>query len=472
MKSQIKEQVRRIGRAYFSRKVGQRQDLALDNWHVGYQDRQLTLHGLSLATLAQKHDTPLHIVDLAKLENNYEAFSRATSRSGLACEVFLSYKTNPIPWTLSYLHERGAGAEVISEYELGLALTLGVPGPRIIYNGPAKSNASIARAITEEVALLNINHLEEIDRIRHIAAEMRKTVNVGLRIVGDGMWAGQFGVPVAGGQALSAFRRLLSIPEFNVVGVHCHRGTLMHTEEDVKIHAGGVLAFCASLKRELGFIPEIIDFGGSLGIPTTRYYGPTEIKRAQRYLIEPREPDIRQTVTPEVFAQAIAQAADDWFRSESLPPARIVIEPGRSLTGNTQLLLSAVVSLRQEARFTYAVMDAGVNIAGIMGMEFHQVFPVWQFDRPAETYRLVGPICHLGDTLHYAWRLPRLKEGDLLAIMDSGAYFVPQSNSFSFLRPAIIAVSAAGEALLIRHREQEAHIRARDILRSQLPPLG
>lgn len=467
MKAQIKDQIKKIGHDWLIRRVGRRQDLSLDNWNVRYSDHFLTLHGQSLEKLAEQYKTPLHIVDLEKLEDNFDGFEEASSGSGLTCEVFLSYKTNPIPWTLSFLHERGAGAEVISEYELGLALTLGVPGEKIIYNGPAKSDKSIALAISEEVLMLNINHFEEIERVRRIAAELGKKANVGLRISSANTWAGQFGIPTSGGQALDIFRKLLEIPEFNVVGIHCHRGVIFENKEAVENHANNVLAFCTDLKNELNYIPQIIDFGGSLGVPTTRYYTQNDIKYAQRFLIDPREPNVGVTaVKPAEFAKCIVQAAEEWFSSQSLPPARIIIEPGRSLTGNTQLLLSSVMSTRREEQFTYAIMDAGVNIAEIMHMEFHQIFPVKESNHPHEKYRLVGPICHMGDTLHYSWELPTVEEGDVVAIMDSGAYFVPQSNSFSFLRPAIIAIDRAGTVTLIRHREEESHMLARDVLRA------
>jgi len=123
------------------------------------------------------------------------------------------------------------------------------------------------------------------------------------------------------------------------------------------------------------------------------------------------------------------------------------------------------VSTRREERFAYAIMDAGVNIAEIMHMEFHQIFPIKESDNLREKYRLVGPICHTGDTLHYSWELPGMEEEDVIAIMDSGAYFVPQSNSFSFLRPAMVAVDDDGHVTMIRQREEESHLLARDMLK-------
>ncbi|MBK7897179.1 MAG: alanine racemase [Anaerolineaceae bacterium] len=436
----------------------------MEHWNIRYDGGELTLYGRSLQTLAEEYGTPLHIVDLKKLADNYHDFSTPQSRSGLNCELFLSYKTNPVPGTLTYLHQFGAGAEVISEYELNLAFKLGVPAQKIIYNGPAKSDASIKQAIAEGILMLNINHREEIDRVRTIAAALGKKVNVGLRVNSADTWAGQFGVSMSGGEALAVFQELLAVPEFNVVGVHCHRGVLIHSADEARSHVQNVLNFCQDLKQSLNFVPQIIDFGGSLSVPTTRHFSDQDMRLARTFLIEPTQPDANQALTPRAYAAIVTQAAEDWFAQHNVPPAKIVIEPGRAMTGNTQLLLTSVVSLRPMEKFCYAIMDAGVNIAEIMQSEFHQVFPVQKSAQPRETYRVVGPLCHLGDTLLYAWNLPKLAMGDKLAIMDSGAYFIPQSNSFSFLRPAIVALNEDGEDRLIRHRERMSDMLARDVV--------
>lgn len=464
MKAYLKELIKKSAHTILKQRVPERQDLALDYWNIQYDKDELTLHNHSLEALAEQFGTPLHLVDLKKLADNYHEFSATRSSSGLSCEVFLSYKTNPVPGTLTYLHQFGAGAEVISEYELNLALQLGVPADKIIYNGPAKSDESIALAIAEGILMLNINHREEIESVRGIAARLGKKVNVGLRVNSADTWAGQFGVSMSGGAALAVFQELLATPEFNVVGVHCHRGVLIHTADEAKSHAQNVLGFCLDLKRELDFVPQIIDFGGSLSIATTRHFSDQDMRLARTFLIEPGPPDVDHSLTPGEYAKIIAQTADDWFQQQALPPAKIVIEPGRSMTGNTQILLTSVVSLRPMEQFCYAIMDAGVNIAEIMQSEFHQVFPLKRSARVRKTYRVVGPLCHLGDTLLYAWKFPELEIGSQLAIMDSGAYFIPQSNSFSFLRPAIVALNEAGEAKLIRHRERMSDMLSRDVV--------
>jgi diaminopimelate decarboxylase len=123
------------------------------------------------------------------------------------------------------------------------------------------------------------------------------------------------------------------------------------------------------------------------------------------------------------------------------------------LTGNSQLLLTTVLSTKASGVRTHAIMDAGINLAESVRAEYHQVFSVNRFVEPARcTYTLVGPICSPGDTLYYAVRLPELRPGDSLAIMDAGGYFVPFATSFSFPQPGIVCLKD-GETELIRRAE-------------------
>src|SRR5688500_5589614 len=165
----------------------------------------LTLDGLPLHAVGRHCGFPLHIVNAARLRDNARRFLAVPPGRERGCEVYYSYKTNPIPGVLTELHALGLGAEVISHYELWLARRLGVPPDRIVFNGPAKSDRAIREAIDAGIQLLNVNHREEIPRVAAIAGHLGRKPRVGVRItVGDG-WTGQFGVPVAGGLAHAAY---------------------------------------------------------------------------------------------------------------------------------------------------------------------------------------------------------------------------------------------------------------------------
>ncbi len=145
------------------------------------------------------------MVDAHKLDRNIADFQAAPSSTVQPCEIYYSYKTNPIPGVLQHMHRQRVGVEVISPYELWLVLRLGVAPQQIVYNGPAKSPQSLHLAMDHEIGLININHREEIAPLAAIACALGKRPRVGVRVTVGGGWSGQFGTPVAGDAALHTF---------------------------------------------------------------------------------------------------------------------------------------------------------------------------------------------------------------------------------------------------------------------------
>ena len=148
--------------------------------------------------------------------------------------------------------------------------------------------------------------------------------------------------------------------------------------------------------------------------------------------------------------------AAEHFGRRRLPAPRVILEPGRALTADTQLLLTTVLDVKDDGGLAHAVLDAGVNVAEPVPNEFHQLFSVSAPAAPPTTpYRLVGPICTPADVLYNNWRLPSLEPGHVLAIMDSGAYFVPFSTTFSFPKPAILMQDGEDVVTCRRHESFE-----------------
>lgn len=450
-KTQAKRLVRNISAQALQKRVGIRQDLSPQLWNMSYDNHALTLHGVNLQDILERYGSPVHVLNTQKLEQNAHAMMYGHQRTKLL-NVYYSYKTHPIPRVLQLLHSYGVGAEVISPYELWLALHLGVDPQKIIYNGPAKSDESIEIAISQGIRLLNVNHREELNRFAKISRQVGKKANVAIRLIFAKGWSGQFGLGVDTGEALETYRQALSMPELNVIGVHCHRGVLFDGLDDMAGYLQDIKDFLDILYRELDFHPEILDVGGSIGVPTVRPFSDFDKKLSETFRIEVREPDPQGYPTLEDFAEFISQDLIGYFQTVSRPLPELAVEPGRAITGNTQALLSRIVDTKETAEtFTYGILDAGISVAEIVKIEFHQVFPLQQkVHHSEELYRLVGPICHMGDTLYPAWRLPKLVKGDAIAIMDSGAYFVPEARAFSFPKPGIVGLNSSGESFVIR----------------------
>jgi diaminopimelate decarboxylase len=444
------------------------QSLPPSQWGLDANREQgLSLGSVSLHPLLQHWGSPLFVLDVRALKRNARRFCPPLT-GDTRPEVFYSYKTNPVSFVLSTIHAEGIGAEVISAYEFWLARRLGVPADRIIYNGPVKSESSVREAIEQDIGLITANHAEELTTIARIAASAGRRPRTGIRVNTSHGWSGQFGVPIAGGAALRAFEQAREMKSLDICAIHAHRGGMIRTESELSAFVAEVLDFTDVLAQRLGIHLEILDFGGSLATPSVDHITPLEYRLNRTLLRDVPAPDVAATLTIERYLGTINQMVSDHFARHSRPRPRIFIEPGRALTGETQFLLATVHALKQADDRTYAILDAGVNVAEPTRNEYHQLLPVNRIGEPARrVYTVVGPICTPGDTLYPAVRLPELAVGDSLCIMDAGAYFVPFATSFSFPQPAIVAVDGP-EAFLVRAAERFEGMAARDVLQARV----
>lgn len=465
MKSKIKALgLERLGPAIAERQP-RRTDLPLETWGLAATPTAFTCDGVDLHELTRRFGSPLHVVRSAGLDERITE-ALAPLRAGAGADVFYSYKTNPVPAVLRQLHAGGIGAEVISEYEFWLARELGVLGERIIYNGPAKSPESIAEAIRVDTYLINANSLADLGSIIEQARTVAKPANLGIRVALDGMWAGQFGLDENSEELRRMVREASDSPHVELKALHFHRGSTMRHIDEVRGHVQIILDFADRLRAETGWHPEILDIGGSLACATSASIPQTQFRLNRALGTDTLAPDPTDcALIGEVSAEAW-KLVDRHFSTQDLEAPQVILEPGRALTADSQFLLTTVLDVKGDGSLPHVVLDAGVNIAESVTNEYHQLFNVSNFDGPAESsYRLVGPICTPADVLYNNWRMPEPQVGHLLAIMDTGAYCVPFSTSFSFPRPAIVLIGTGPSgpvATLMRRAETFLDLVARD----------
>lgn len=413
---------------------------------------RLAHEGMPLSSLRERWGSPLHVVLASRLRRNAQEYLASGASGPVRADVFYSYKTNPVPGVLRLLHQAGVGAEVISEYELWLALQLGVPPQRIIYNGPAKSTASIWKAIQSDLLLLNVNHREEVEIVASAARHLGRRPRIGLRVSTSASWAGQFGSSLSNGEAARTAREIHATGVLDLCGLHAHLGGMLRSVTQVRRQAQEVLAFADHLHDDLGIDVSMVDFGGSLATPTVTPISSVERRLNSALLLDLATPIPEKTLTIREFVESFADAVATHYRRTGRSPPRILLEPGRSMTGNCQLLIATVVAIKSASRPPEsAILDAGINIAEAMRSEYHHVFACDRMkDVRTQSVRLTGPICSPGDVLRWSIMLPEPRVGDALAIMDAGAYFVPFATSFSFPRPAIVMLDGGEETLLRR----------------------
>lgn len=413
----------------------------------------LVIDGVDVAQLAADYGTPLHVVSHSRLLADYERFEASFKRLYPNIGIGYSYKTNPLPGVIKVLHAAGALAEVISHFELWLALELGVPAERIIFNGPGKTRDAIGLAVNRGIGMINVDGMSEIDEIAQAARSAQRKQNVGVRVITSVGWSAQFGLTIASGQAMEAFRRIKQQEHLVPAGLHFHLGTGIR---DVAIYLQAVremLEFAKAVRAELGIEITQLDLGGGFGVPTVRSFTEWDT----RLVLNGRPPgpiDIGAAARPEDYAREIVDLLRKYYPADAGSSPTVIFEPGRAITSSAQCLVLRVLALKEgHDGVRSVILDGGKNIAMPLGYESHELLAVTgAADTRAARYNFYGPLCHPGD-LHFQSKTFRtLKAGDLVAIMDAGAYFIPNQMNFSYPRPAAVMVEN-GQSSLLRQRE-------------------
>ena len=439
-------------------------DLHPSNWEAGVgPDGHLVIGDCDTLELAQRFGTPLQVVDRSRLRKNFDLFAAGFKDFYPRVEIGYSYKTNPLPGVLRSLHEFGAWAEVISHFELWLALELGVAPGKIVFNGPGKTLAGLELAVALGVSMINVDSVEEIESIRYLAEKHGRRQRVGVRIITSVGWSSQFGLSIQSGAALRAFERICASPEhIEPAGLHLHLGTGIR---DIAMYVQAVrevLRFADVLRRTLGIEIQTLDLGGGFGVPTVRPFSAWDMRLMDNGHC-PRVTDVSRVPSIEHYGRAIGQLVAQHYPPSDKNAPLLFFEPGRALTSSAQTLLLRVLAIKPGiGGRLVAICDGGKNIALPLGYEYHEIFAAADAEGKAEmTYDLFGPLCHPGDVLMKGKRLPRLIVGDVIAVMDAGAYFIPNQMNFSNPRPAAVMVNR-GEAAVIRSREAFEDIVAHD----------
>ena len=433
----------------------------------------LALGGLSLDALASEYGTPLHVCDEERLRAGARAFrdSFAARYKGDVLVAF-AMKANPTPGIARALFDEGLGAEVMSPYEWELAVKLGVPAASLIVNGPNKGELS--RCAVAHGALIVVDGLDELQSLSHIGRGIGRRARILLRINPDltprGMNRGTatgsrkgsvFGLDLKGGEVATALDGLG--PDLAFEGFHVHIGTGVRFPDDYR-RAIEPMRTAISLARERGLRITTIDYGGGIASPTAREFDTIEFLAYQGLGRLPLPPTAARFPALAEFAAAITEPLNALFSSES--PPRLVLEPGRALVSQHVVLLVHVDSIKPRPGVgrTWVVTDGGAGTCMMpVYWEAHEIFLVRAPRAPrTETVTLVGPVCYASDWIYQNKRMPVLRPGDLLAVMDAGAYFASLESNFGFYRPATVAVRDA-HARLLRRRETFDDVVGRDV---------
>ena len=407
--------------------------------HLTIKNNHLHIQGQDCVALAEKYGTPLYVTSEDRVCEQFERYKKALSARYPKVQVLFAAKANGNLALIRALAQLGAGADVFSSGELHLALEAGMPPEKLLFNGSSKSPADLRLAVEKGVKI-SVDSLDELHQLDAAARDAGKTVKMSFRVnpalevpthpkIATGLATSKFGIPHK--EIPAAYREALACKNVKPVGIHCHIGSQILDIEPF-VRAAEVMVRIAQELTKTGVHLEFVDLGGGLGIP---YHHDTD-----------------PAPTPEDYAAKVVPVFKAGTAACGIIP-ELWVEPGRSLVADSTVLLTRVNSTKS-AHKRFANVDAGFNllIRPAMYDAYHEVIVANNAAAAATTeYTVTGPICETGDILAPDRKLPPLAAGDIIAVLDTGAYGYAMSSQYNS-RPRCPEVIIKGSQVALMRR--------------------
>lgn len=420
------------------------------------------LYGVPISELVERFGSPLFVLSEEKLRSNIRKIKSAFEQRYTLSQHGWSYKTNYTSAVCRIMDQEGSLAEVVSNFEYEKARALGVPGRRIIFNGPNKPRKILERAIAEG-AFIQADHMDELLLLQAIAEEQSRTVDIGIRINFDTgftePWS-RFGFNLESGQAREAAKFISRSNNLRLTALHSHIGTFVL---EPRAYAAQVRIMCDLMRELEGFANvdiQCLDIGG--GFPSHN--------ALQSIYLPPEQ------VVPAIteYADAICESLQQGIRyrkeqGKELP--RLVYESGRAMVDESESLITSVVGTKRLADGRRAaILDAGTNLLFTAYWYNHPIKLTKDSFGAEEETVLYGPLCMNIDVVRSSVCLPPLNAGDQLVIGNVGAYNNTQWLQFIEYRPNVVMVSQNGECHVIRYAEDLSVMMSQDSIPDHLMP--
>jgi len=417
-------------------------------------DGTMLLEGHDVRDLVQRFGSPLIVMLESTVRENCRGYRQAMTRRYPRSRVYYASKAFLTTGFCRLMQQEGLGLDVVSEGELATALAAGFPTEMILMHGNAKTEQDLSLALREGVGRIVIDNLEEIDRLARLTTALDRTVKVLIRVtpgvkphthqyIQTGQVDSKFGFNLSGGAATEAIRRVLEIERLELVGLHCHIGSQIFETKPFAIAAGTMMQLYARARREMGAPLDELNLGGGLGV---------------RYAADDFPPSIEEHI--DALTEAVLAAA----KEHDVEPPVLLDEPGRSIVAPAGVTLYTVQSTKRIPGVrNYASVDGGMtdNPRYALYRARHQMLAATRLDASADTlWSISGRCCESGDMLIHDVTLPELSQGDLLAVLSTGAYTHSMASNYNRVaRPAVVLVAPGRAGLLARRETPEDMLR-------------
>jgi diaminopimelate decarboxylase len=399
---------------------------------------ELYVDGVSARELAETFDTPLYVTSEKRIRENYNRLRNALISNYPKVKVYYAAKANSNLSVLKILETEGSHLDAVSPGEVSIALKAGFSPERILFTGTSVRNNELKFLVGSDVTV-NVDSLSQLDRLLSMAVPSLVSVRVNPE-TGAGHHAhvitagkeSKFGLWEEDALKAYAKAKKAGVERF---GIHMHVGSGVLDAKPFVLALEKLLSIAKRVHEQVGVEFEFIDMGGGLGVP---------------YRPEDKELD------PTLFAGTVLALFKRRIDEYGLGKPFFCVEPGRYLVCDAGVLLTAVNTVKTTPFKKFVGVDAGFNtlVRPTMYGSYHHVLVANKLGSPEEeTYDVVGPICESGDALARDRRLPKIEEGDLLAVLNAGAYGFAMSSQYNARPRAAEVLVINGRYMLVRKRE-------------------
>jgi diaminopimelate decarboxylase len=408
--------------------------------------QQLLCEQVSLAKLAKRFGTPLYVYSAGMIRERVRAFQQAFRDQEHA--ICYSVKANSNLSILKLLASLGCGFDVVSGGELQRVSRVGRSAAKtVVFSGVGKTVAEMEAALKAGILLFNLESASEFDALTRCAAKLKRNARVALRVnpdvpadthpyISTGLHKHKFGVPIT--EARELYQRIAKAKHLQAAGVSVHIGSQIRDFSSFSAAMERVTALVGQLRQD-GHDIHFVDAGGGMGI---NYRDGSE--------------EFSKSVS------AYAEAVTGPLKGLGIT---LLLEPGRAIVGPAGVLLTRVIYRKTNGDKKFVIVDAAMNdlIRPSLYQAEHRIVPALRNDSPTEIVDIVGPVCESGDFFARDRELPVTAEGDLLAILDAGAYGMVLASNYN-TRPRAAEILVDGKSVkVVRKRETIA-----DLMRAEL----
>ena len=406
----------------------------------------LTIGGLDTVDLAKEYGTPLYVMDEDLLRENCRSFKQSIDRyyggKGLVCyasKVFCCKEMYRI------MMSEDMGLDVVSAGELYTAASVGFPMEKVCFHGNNKTDEELLMALEKNVGMIVVDNIFELERLNRLSCERGAKANIMFRIkpgidahthdfVRTGQIDSKFGFALETGEALEAVKKAISLEHIELSGLHCHIGSQIFDIDPFVLAAEVMMNFIAQVRDELGYEIKELDLGGGFGIKYT---------------------DADSPVPYDNYMEKVSEKVKAVCAEKNLKLPFILIEPGRSIAGPAGITLYTVGGIKHIPNIrTYVSVDGGMGDNpryALYKSKYDFVNAVRASEPKSETVTVAGKCCESGDLLGEGAPIQRTEEGDIIAVLATGAYNYSMSSNYNRIpKPPVVMVKDGTSRIIVK----------------------